>query len=177
MTHALMPYTNARRRCWYCARLYFGDSSKPGSTSHDMRDFQRARVYRAEARVDRPMASMMELDALAATLRRDFDLPFDLRYEPGVTRAAACAPGEWIVLGDVRHTRFDLLHEFAHLVAERGHEGQAHGPLWAAAYLHLVLRYSGPLASGRLRAAMEFERVRWIQPGLLLEPLVPIRRR
>ncbi len=113
-------------------------------------------------------ASMLELGALAQTLRRDFDMPFDLRFEPGVSRAAASLPGAWIVLGDTRHTRLDLLHEFAHLVTERGHEEHQHGPLWVGVYVELVRRYEGAAPAERLLAAFEAERVRWITPGGLL---------
>lgn len=133
-----------------------------------MRDFQRARVYRAEGRLAFDLVGMLELDALAGTLRRDFDMPFRLRFEPGVSRAAASLPGAWIVLGDTRHTRHDLLHEFAHLLAERGHEGQNHGPLWVAVYLELVRRYLGPAPADALLDALDLEGVQWLAPSALI---------
>lgn len=141
-----------------------------------MRDFQKARAYRAERRVERDQVSMLELDALAATLRADWDLWFELEYRHemprGVGALAVIVGGFRIVLGDGNHTRLDLLHEFAHLATERVNPGHKHGPLWAGAYLELAWRYAGTWQASRLQAAFEQERVRYITPGRLFEPLM-----
>lgn len=142
-----------------------------------MRDFQRARVYRAENQVARGQVSMLELDALAQTLRQDFAFPFTLGYAPPY-RLQRCAGGyanparQLVVLGDGNHSPFDLLHEFGHLLAERGHSGQKHGPLWVGMYVELVRRYMGDGYGDRLLSAFESGRVRWTTPYRLLEPLI-----
>lgn len=134
----------------------------------ERRDFQRSRVYKAQARARAELAMRgeqsckpatdAELVALFDELRSNHEvacsLKLDARRRGAVAWKMRTGGHPRIELGGMRSTQ-TLLHEFAHVlcfVAQRAgliSTDPAHGQTFVAVYVFLLLRYLGGMVAAR----------------------------
>lgn len=135
------------------------------------RDFQRRKVYRAEAAFRKELAE----EALKDPELRQFlllvkehqwfierfgDVTFKIQVSGRRKNSACCSfrgsvPTLKFPSGSDWVTRAIALHELAHVITR----GQHHGPVFCSVFLHLVIQYLGWTAGATLRQMYRINRV------------------
>jgi len=124
-----------------------------------MRDFQRARLYRAEREAlgEDPWMKRLSFEECRQLVQSA------ARYVRGpvpkvvyYARRYATASAHEIILPRWAWIPWIVLHEYAHLLTRDGH-----GPEFAGTYLRLVRRFMGKEAADALRKAYRLCRVKY----------------
>lgn len=147
-----------------------------------MRDFQRAKVYRAEEYV---FSKAMQLDTIQLCEMYTSSVWDDPRFKEKFPRAhkggpppvkhsprmkggalAYFAPNEKISLSSKGMTDLVVIHEIAHIVVEREHQTDDesrifHGPEWVDTYIKLTEMFVGRPVAVELTDALLAENVRF----------------